>query len=823
MPDVEGTLVRTATVDVHVVEVGTGDPVFLLHSNGLSWREGRGVMDQLSDSCRVLAWDMPGHGETAALPQTTVPDLAQVLIETVEALGLRDVTLVGTSAGAYVATEVARSRPDLVRLLVLAEFQPDSRSFFPQNWNIVEATFGEPRMTPDEVAARLHRTPTRALVEEWNADRARAGRGGMLAVMRALGEYDMRAAIAALAVPAELVAGDRGLFGASYPDLVRDIGRSFPVTIVEGAGHFVGVDQPRLTSDAIRDGLARNPPAGTADRRPSRPPVHTPPPQRRSESELPSMVNDLTSTARSHSLSDLLRRTAARHGQKPAVIDGDRALTYAELDDVVSRMAASLQARGLGQGDRIALVSRNCWQFAVLSFASARMGAVLVPINFMLTAAEVGFILDHAGVSALVVDDEHRAAGEDALRIAGISGAIQGWIGAESAVPAGWEAVDRWMTETSADQLVAVHVDDETPIRLMYTSGTESKPKGALLPSRALIAQYVSAAIDGGMAHDDVDLHTMPLYHCAQLDCFLGPDVYLGATSIILPAPDPEQVLAAIERHRVTKYFAPPTVWISLLNSPHFDSYDLSSLRKGYYGASPMPVEVLRQIQEKLPDVSLWNFYGQTEMAPVATILQPSEQIDRAGSAGRPVLNVETRVVDDDGHPVPAGEMGEVVHRSPQAMTAYWRDEEKTREAFRSGWFHSGDLGRFDEDGYLTIVDRRKDMIKSGGENVASREVEEVLYSHPLVAEVAVFGLPDAKWVEAVVAAIVAVPGETLTAEALEAHCADRLARFKTPKRFIIVDSLPKNPSGKILKRDLRVAFGAQGDQQEPAEQGAGR
>jgi fatty-acyl-CoA synthase len=271
-------------------------------------------------------------------------------------------------------------------------------------------------------------------------------------------------------------------------------------------------------------------------------------------------------------------------------------------------MAASLQARGLGQGDRIAMVSRNCWQFVVLSFASARMGAVLVPINFMLTAVEVGFILGHADVSALVVDDEHRAVGEEALRVAGISGAIKGWIGADGAAPAGWEAVDRWMTETSADQLVAVHVDDETPIRLMYTSGTESKPKGALLPSRALIAQYVSAAIDGGMAHDDVDLHTMPLYHCAQLDCFLGPDVYLGATSILLPAPDPEQVLAAIERHRVTKYFAPPTVWIALLSSPHFDSYDLSSLRKGYYGASPMPVEVLRQIQEKLPDVSLWNF-----------------------------------------------------------------------------------------------------------------------------------------------------------------------------------------------------------------------
>ena len=349
---------------------------------------------------------------------------------------------------------------------------------------------------------------------------------------------------------------------------------------------------------------------------------------------------------------------------------------------------------------------------------------------------------------------------------------------------------------------------DDDPIRLMYTSGTESRPKGALLTSRALQAEYLSAIIDGGMTGDDIDLHTLPLYHCAQLDCFLGPDIMLGATSIILPAPDPGTVLRTIAEHGVTKYFAPPTVWIGLLRHADFDSTDLSSLRKGYYGAAAMPVEVLKEILQRLPELSLWNFYGQTELAPVATILPPHEQLTHAGSAGRPVLNVETRLVDDDGNEVPVGQVGEVVHRSPQIAAGYWRNEEKTAEAFAGGWFHSGDLAVADDEGRITIIDRKKDMIKTGGENVASREVEEAIYAHPDVAEVAVFALPDPKWIEAVTATVVAKEGADLTVEALMEHCAGVLAPYKRPKRVELLAELPKNPSGKILKRELRERFG---------------
>jgi fatty-acyl-CoA synthase len=516
-------------------------------------------------------------------------------------------------------------------------------------------------------------------------------------------------------------------------------------------------------------------------------------------------TTELVAIARQHSVGDLLRRTSVRCPDKLAVVAGKRRATFAEFNAAVNRAAHALAVRGLSKGERLALLSHNCWQYAVLTFATAKMGVVLVPVNFMLGAKEVAFILVHSGASGMVVEDALAPVAERAIVAAGLSGGIRGWIASNGRrVSAVWEDVDRWIDDAGDETEPAVLIADDDPLRLMYTSGTESRPKGVMLSSRSLIAQYVSCVIDGGMSADDIEVHSLPLYHCAQMDCFFNVDIYLGATSVILAGPDPTILLTTIERERATKLFCPPTVWISLLRHPDFDTHDLSSLRKGYYGASPMPVKVLRELQRRLPAVQLWNLYGQTEMAPLATLLRPHEQIPFAGSAGRPAINVETRVVDDSDNPVLPGEIGEIVHRSPHAALGYYNDEEKTAEAFRNGWFHSGDLGIMTPEGHLTIVDRKKDMIKTGGENVASREVEEALYQLEGVAEVAVFGISHPFWIEAVVAVVVPKDGALLTVAGIQAHARAHLASYKRPKYVVIADGLPKNPSGKVLKRDLR-------------------
>ena len=514
------------------------------------------------------------------------------------------------------------------------------------------------------------------------------------------------------------------------------------------------------------------------------------------------MTPDPIQHARQHNIGDLPRRTATRVPDKLAVVDGDVRLTFAELEAAVHRTTAAIQAHGLAAGDRLALLSHNSWQFAVLSYATARAGVVLVPVNFMLGADEIAYILDHSGASAMVAEDVLVPVAEEAIA------ASQGAVLVRAAIGGardGWQDIRAWIDHTASEPEPTAVADDD-PVRLMYTSGTESRPKGAMLTSRSLLWQYVSCIVDGNMEADDVEAHALPLYHCAQLDCFLNVDVYLGATSIILPGPDPAALLRTIESERVSKLFAPPTVWIALLRAPEFDSADLSSLRKGYYGASAMPVEILHEMQRRLPDVRLWNFYGQTEMAPLATILGPDEQLSHAGTAGRNALNVETVIVDDTDRVLPPGEVGEIVHRSPHATLGYYRDDAKTAEAFRNGWFHSGDLGVMDEAGRLSVVDRKKDMIKTGGENVASREVEEAIYTLDGVAEVAVFGVDHPTWVEAVVAVVVPRDGAVIAADTVIAHARTKLAGFKTPKYVVIAEALPKNPSGKILKRELRTA-----------------
>jgi fatty-acyl-CoA synthase len=521
------------------------------------------------------------------------------------------------------------------------------------------------------------------------------------------------------------------------------------------------------------------------------------------------MTEHITTTlskAREHSIGDLLRRSARREPNKLALICGNVRWTFAELDAICNRLGRGLPSLGVTKGDRVAVLSRNSHAFAALRFAVARIGAVLVPINFMLNPDEINFILKNSGAKLLatgpdLVEPAHAAVAKGCA----VEKLI--WLPGEDpeTPPAGFSTFEDLLHADGS--FLEASVDSRDLAQIIYTSGTESLPKGAMLTHEAVMWQYVSCVIDGGMAAADNVLHALPLYHCAQLDVFLGPQIYLGASGVITGKPAADNILSLIEAHGITAFFAPPTIWIAMLRSHNFDKTDLSSLQKGYYGASIMPVEVLLELQHRLPKVKFWNFYGQTEIAPLATVLRPEDQLSKAGSAGQPAINVETRVVNAAMEDVTVGEIGEIVHRSPHLLSGYYNDPQKTVAAFSGGWFHSGDLATIDADGYITVVDRVKDMIKTGGENVASREVEEMIYKIPAVSEVAVVGLPDPRWIEAVTAIIVVKSGKTLDESAVIKHCEATMAHFKVPKRVIFIDSLPKNPSGKLLKRELRQRF----------------
>jgi fatty-acyl-CoA synthase len=510
--------------------------------------------------------------------------------------------------------------------------------------------------------------------------------------------------------------------------------------------------------------------------------------------------------ARRQALGDLLHRTAARLPNKPAIVCGSVQWSYAEFDRLCNRLANGLAGIGVQAGERVAILSRNSHAFAAMRFALARLGAVLVPINFMLNAKEAAYILRHAGARLLCVGPDMVELGQAAARL---DTSVQRLVWLPGEDPA-----DAPETMLSFEALLAEHaappaaeVDASSLLQIIYTSGTESLPKGAMLTHDAVLWEYVSCVVEGEIDEGDRMVHALPLYHCAQLDVFLGPAVYVGATNVITGRPTPENILALIAKHEANSFFAPPSIWIALMRSPHFDTTDLSSLAKGYYGAAIMPVEVLKELARRLPRIRLWNFYGQTEIAPLATVLKPEDQLRKAGSAGRAVLNVETRVVDDQMRDVDAGQVGEIVHRSPQLLSGYFKDEERTAAAFAGGWFHSGDLATIDEDGYITVVDRKKDMIKTGGENVSSREVEEAIFRLPQVSEVAVVGLPHPYWIEAVAAVVVVKSEQNLTEAEVLAHCQVHLAPFKVPKKVLFVESLPRNPSGKLLKRELRLRY----------------
>ncbi|WP_228254968.1 fatty acyl-CoA synthetase [Ornithinimicrobium avium] len=499
---------------------------------------------------------------------------------------------------------------------------------------------------------------------------------------------------------------------------------------------------------------------------------------------------------RSSTVDGILRRSAARYRDRTALVFAGRTWSFAELDEAVTRVTAYLLDLGLTKGERVAALGRNSDGYLIGFLACARAGLVHVPLNYNLLGGELGYLLADSGSRALLVDPalERSLAGVDEAVLAGV----------EHRVPL--RDADGSVVEiaTAAGELpeVGVEVADTDLAQLLYTSGTTSSPKGAMMSHKALVHEYLSCIVDLDLTAEDHPLHVMPLYHSAQMHVFLLPWLAVGATSTVLEVPDPGEVMRRIEQDGHRAFFAAPTLWVAMTNHADFEGRDLSGLRKAYYGASIMPGPTLRTLLAKAPDCGFYNCFGQSEIAPLACVLRPEDHAQRPDSAGKPVLFVQTRVVDGAGADVPVGESGEILYRSPQLCDGYWGNEEASAEAFSDGWFHSGDLVRMDEEGYVFVVDRIKDVINTGGVLVASRQVEDAIYTHPAVAEVAVVGIPDEKWVEAV-AAFVVRKGEVDEAGIVE-HVRGQLAAFKVPKRVTFVEDLPRNASGKILKRELR-------------------
>lgn len=513
--------------------------------------------------------------------------------------------------------------------------------------------------------------------------------------------------------------------------------------------------------------------------------------------------NEINQASR-NTIGDALRRSVRRNPNKEALLYEDRRWTYAALDVAANRVAHRLLALGLKPDDRVAAYGRNSDAYVLLWLGCVRAGLVHVPINYALTEGELHYIVEQSGARALFHD----------LAIAGHIEQLGPqlpceWVGSLH----GGEALDilAFARTPGKESEPAVSISEEDVAQLLYTSGTTAAPKGAMMTHRALMAEYTSTLLATEISSADRSLASLPLYHSAQMHVFVMPQLLVGATTIVIQAPLPELCFGLIAKERISSFFAPPTVWIAFLRHPDFDRYDLSSLARGYYGASIMPVPVLQELTRRLPKVRLFNCYGQSEIAPLATVLSPEDHAERPASAGQPIFNVETRIVNEQMEDCAPGEMGEIIHRSPQLMTGYWNKPEETAEAFAGGWFHSGDVGYFDAAGFLYIADRIKDIINTGGVVVSSREVEECLYTHPAVSEVAVIALPDEKWIEAVVAVVSLKAGQQVDAEALIAHAKAHIASFKVPKRVFFVESLPRNASGKLLKRELRQQYASAG------------
>lgn len=503
-------------------------------------------------------------------------------------------------------------------------------------------------------------------------------------------------------------------------------------------------------------------------------------------------------------IGEMLLRNARKFPDKLAFREDDYNFTYSQYNFRVNKLASAFTEIGIGHGDKVAVLLFNSIEIIDCYFALAKLGAVVVPVNFRFVGPEVAYIINNSDSVALVLDKLF----EDMInpireQMPGVKHFI---------VVPGPEEIT---CALGYDQLLSggsgmeplIMVSDNNPAYIMYTSGTTGKPKGAVLTHKNLISNLLFNLIERTANSEDIYLCVPPLFHVASLALTLQ-HVLVGSTVIIHKVFDPVAIMETVAREKVTTLLLIPAMWNFLLQVPDLDKYDVSSVRTAATGAAIMPLSLKKRLLQIFPGLQLYDAFGQTEMSPVTTILKPKDTLRKSTSVGKPIVGVEVRVVDNENNDVPVGQVGEIVYRGPGMLLEYYKNLEATREAIVDGWFHSGDLVCMDEEGFVYVVDRKKDMIISGGENVYPAEVEEVLYRHEKILEAAVIGIPSEKWGEAVHAVVVCKPGQTLTEEEVIGFCAANLAGYKKPRSVEFIEELPRNASGKVLKTRLREKHG---------------
>ena len=488
--------------------------------------------------------------------------------------------------------------------------------------------------------------------------------------------------------------------------------------------------------------------------------------------------------------------------EKEAVVDGGRRLSYRQLNRRVNRLARALQAQGLTQGDRLSLLSYNSLEYIEVIMASAKLGLVLVPLNWRLTAAELTFQLGDSGVKTLIFDPDLRDLAQGILERMSFERLMV--LGTKPRLEARpYEAL--LAGQGDEEPVMEQEITSEAPFIIMYTAGTTGKPKGAVLTQGNCLYNALSLQVDMEFTSGDRDLVALPMFHIGGIGLFTLPMLYVGGTVVIQRSFEPNQALDLLRREGITLFFGVPAIFLFLIQSPEFNPKAFAGVRLVMSGGAPLPPSLVDQYHTQ--GIILQQGYGMSEAAPsIATLAKPWA-LSKKGSVGRVVFHLEARVGGDDGNELPRGEVGELLLRGPNVMQGYWNRPEANEEAFSGGWFHTGDLARMDSEGFLYMVDRKKDMFISGGENVYPAEVENAIFALEQVAEAAVIGLPDPKWGEVGCAVVVLKEGQSLQAQEVSAHLKTCLAKYKIPKKVVFTEALPRNAAGKVLKRNLRGQY----------------